>query len=224
MNRKEENMDSEDCMDIDDLTSDHHDEETGDYTPPTRRELLTAVRDLVRDNPERHDQGHWIANRFTSGYSLPRVRLERLRPYALAPIPEVPLDGSSPVCGTKACVAGWAVILGENPVALVRDDEYIWLPGGARSIQDRARELLSLTGRQASWLFSACRSREEVLKGLDALIADPSADLEDLSKVTCTVVVLGPDGELLHAGQVRVEQDDKREMAEEALRIGREDH
>ena len=85
----------------------------------------------------------------------------------MLPIPAEPANEANPVCGTVACVAGWAVILGET------DYQILQTSFAGLYTHKRAMELLNLSDWEADYLFSAARSRTEVLDYLDALIGDP---------------------------------------------------
>ena len=132
-------------------------------------ELLIAVRNVIRDNPERHDQGTWIGN----VWGDTKAPAATYRKYAMAPVPETPADTENPVCGTTACVAGWAVILGETNHRILQT----W--GLGTHIHERAMELLDLSDWQADYLFAGYLHRTDVLSYLDALIEDPYADRYD---------------------------------------------
>lgn len=113
-----------------------------------------AVRDQIRDHPETHDQGNWW----------------RKAQYPVV----VPGD-----CGTRACVAGWAVHFA-HPNAIFFDwQSEVALPvngfsptSGYRnsSIERLGREALGLTTTQSDYLFDGLRRYDEVLDALDALI------------------------------------------------------
>jgi hypothetical protein len=97
---------------------------------------------------------------------------QELCSFAAKVIPETPEDPNNPLCGTQACVAGWVVILGSPPGSYLTSN-YAVLPGGIRmGIGHYASRLLRLDEVQASYLFDANRTRDEVLEALEALIED----------------------------------------------------
>jgi hypothetical protein len=137
-----------------------------------RKELIRAVRRVIRDNPSRHDQTRLITNVFDSWGELEGedVPLADLRKYASIPVPSVPEDPAHPLCGTTACVAGWTVILGSEKT--IRLEGWTDTLSGGADIWVKASEMLKLTEDQANYLFAGGRSREEVLDMLDGLLED----------------------------------------------------
>lgn len=153
-----------------------------EWVQPAPRELLVLVRDIVEDHPERHNQGRWVGNVFEK---IAVMTVDELRQYALADMPESPAMPDRPVCGTTACVAGWAVIAGSAPGSVIKrteweyDTEVTFPDGTGKQVSQYAQELLDLDSGQASWLFDEYRTREEVLFGLDALIGNPDYQFDD---------------------------------------------
>ena len=84
-------------------------------------------------------------------------------------------DPETNLCGTRACTAGLAIVFGDDPrVRFIPRSTELKLPDGSTAdIDARAKMLLELTEEQDRYLFSARRSRQEVLDALDALIASP---------------------------------------------------
>lgn len=122
------------------------------------KQTRIAVRDQIRDHPETHDQGNWWHK---AQYT-----------------PIQPGD-----CGTRACVAGWAVHFAHPKAMFFNWQSYVTLPdddsrvksGFPRArrrvaIDDLGREALGLTKTQAAYLFDGIRTYEDVLDALDALI------------------------------------------------------
>lgn len=72
-------------------------------------------------------------------------------------------------CGTTGCVAGWAAVL-TAPDAVVKPGG-LFTPGRAGLVDawSLGAQALALNDRQADYLFSAIRSRREVLAALDAI-------------------------------------------------------
>jgi hypothetical protein len=178
------------------------------YTPPDSHTLLIAVRDLVLENPERHDQEHWVSNVFGTMRGK-RFDVTALRAFAVKGLPEEPQDDSNPVCGTRACVAGWTVILGDDPrVRLDGDIGIIFPDGKAGSYSERARELLGINDRQAEYLFDMNRTRDEVIGALNTLIDDPDAEIWHDPASELTVTVTDYRGTVLYSTDVEVDDDD----------------
>jgi|SRR5882724_1059910 len=191
------------------------------YTPPDPHILLVAVRDLIVGNPERHDQEHWVSNVFQD-MTRAHPDLATLRPFAAKNLPDEPQDDENPVCGTRACVAGWTVILGDDPRVKLNGDRGILLPDGTlTSYADRARTLLGITYPQGEYLFESLRSRDEVIEALDRLIADPSDEIWIDPITTLTVTVADSSGNVLYATDIEVvkNDDDNDPMVEEALNL-----
>ena len=177
---------------------------TDNYTPPAPHDLLIQVRDVILNNPERHNQGSWITNEFS--YHVPRVELGILRRFAAKLLPEVPEDEDDPICGTQACVAGWAVILGDDPTARIFDTTAVTETDGTKvEFGYRARDLLGLDSIQAHWLFAADRTRDEVLDALNALIDNPATNLTELYYEDYTVTVTDSHGNQLYTTTVSVD-------------------
>jgi hypothetical protein len=150
---------------------------TGDWTPPTREEILRTVRRIIEENPQRHRQHEWIGNRFTLGGCACGTAGEAAR-YALLPLPLAPEDTLTPVCGTTGCLAGWAAILAAPPGTKLDGNGSLSFPPGYDHYweDDHAstytQKVLRLDNRQAAWLFAGHRSREEILNGIDLLLED----------------------------------------------------
>jgi hypothetical protein len=137
------------------------------YTPPSPHDLLVMVRDVIANRSWVYDQETWTDNAW--GKTVGELRAYILRD-------EHPGSNS---CGTTGCVAGLAVMLGDDPRAKINSQGTVRLANGlsVRDIGRRAAKLLGLSRAQWWWLFRASRTRDEVLAGLDMLIADPHADL-----------------------------------------------
>ena len=198
------------------------------FTPPASHELLTEIRDLIRDHPERHDQNHWVDNIFSSHVG---GNVADLVKFADQDIPESPVNPDNPVCGTTACVAGWAAIFGSPMGTEIRNGGALYGSDGhyAGTAQDRAENLLNLDGDQASYLFAAERTRDEVLTALDRLIDDPSAEIQDAlipEYVTYTVTVTDSEGNHVWSTERDVDNDpdDEYNMIDSALHDAYNEH
>lgn len=176
---------------------------TWTYTPPAPAVLLAAVRDLLVYNPDRHDQHHWVNNIFGSAKGI----VGDLRQYTTQELPDEAEDEDNPVCGTTACVAGWTVILGDDPRARITDYE-VSFSGRTTTVADRARELLGLTSEQSGWLFDAYRDRDDIIEALGRLIEDPQAEIWREPVTMFTVKVFDRTGAEVHSKDVEVDQDD----------------
>jgi hypothetical protein len=135
------------------------------YSPTLNTELLERVRQLILMRPGLHDQQVWIRN---SREDTPARLISRWA------------ESGEP-CGTTACTAGWAAILGAPEHAYVyRARVFI----GSRSFQVSryAAHVLGLTVDQQCFLFWADASREAVLWALKWLPDHPDANGIELSK------------------------------------------
>jgi len=163
-------------------------------------ELLAEVREIIVAHPERHNQASWIGNRLANmavllrGRSANRRRLPvaELLPWMTRDMPGAPEDPDNPVCGTTGCVAGH-IALRAAPKGSLVDDQFLYVPAGvkdragepvysAEHIGTWAAERAGLTGAQREYLFSALRTRDEVLAALEYLPAHPDATLTELAR------------------------------------------
>lgn len=131
--------------------------------PGDEKILLTRVqvRDQIVDHPETHYQGSWWY----------RSKLSTT------------ISGD---CGTRACVAGWAVVFA-HPDAVFSDHKTdVRVPvmgtfGVLTSVSVRiemlARLSLGLTEDQADYLFDGLRSHDEVVDALNDLIEGREDDV-----------------------------------------------
>jgi hypothetical protein len=141
--------------------------------------LMAEVREIIAANPERHRQMVYLDNAFAAGMS--RVPVSEIRAIALGGVPHEPEDPMFPVCGTRGCVAGWAVVMSAPKGALV-NGSYLWEEGGRpQGLHGAGREALGLAVDQAEWLFCASRTHAEVLAALDYLPAHPGATWHELA-------------------------------------------
>lgn len=96
--------------------------------------LLEAVADHIESNPDSYDQGSW-------GYIIEK-------PSAHANISIIEQMGLN-ACGTRGCIAGWAVALNVNEPQ-VRDA----FSKGLFDVGDMAQRLLNLESYEADILFN----------------------------------------------------------------------
>lgn len=149
------------------------------------RELMIAVRRILVENPERHDQGVWVGNYYLTPDELSDngdrlLPVDEIRPYAMQPIAMQPEEPNAPwpVCGSTGCVAGWAAVLAAPPGSFIRGWRIV-LPGGAEFPLDKwAASRMGISSWQAAYLFNPNRGRERLIRLLDALIEDPGTELE----------------------------------------------
>lgn len=136
-------------------------------------ELMAEVREMIIMHPNWHHQSWWFSPVF-SGQPLGILRQK---------------VHSGEMCGTPACVAGWTILLSsqDDNLILYCDSTCItYLTGQGRHIpvMDYAQRLLGITPSQVAYLFSACRSRDAILKTLDWLPDHQDASYEQLAE-TC---------------------------------------
>jgi len=156
---------------------------SGTWVQPTRDEILTKVRNIIVNQPQRHYQGSWLSSAFGESLAPVDIPIGELRPSLCTPI-TMPIrkvaddgDPKGNACGTRGCAAGLIVLVGSDPDEEFTDTSHVTVNGRTNrmSVSDRATQLAELSYEQREWLFSAIRSRDEVVQALDALIADPDA-------------------------------------------------
>lgn len=87
-----------------------------------------------------------------------------------------------PDCGTSYCVAGWVChdngdqFEWTNTLFGPRAEVAYYVEGGNVEVYTRARELLGIDDEKADELFDPCNSKEDVLRLIDALIAQKEAE------------------------------------------------
>ncbi|SHW53849.1 hypothetical protein [Mycobacteroides abscessus] len=145
--------------------------------PELNVERLKAIRNLIKTEPTKHNQGAWAE-------------------FLKSDIPALEPDQKfvEVECGTAACVAGWACQLAGDKF-LVRGFDLKYMDGdkvysefsidrdgGEHLIYDRASELLGLNSKQADVLFHENWSSKQVLKILKSLIKDGVIPLKYVMK------------------------------------------
>lgn len=125
------------------------------------KKLAAAVRTQILEHPETHNQ-----------------MVIMKRPWDML--------GQPPACGTQACVAGWAYLLGaEDPRPQWDEGEqyltadFILGPHDLPDIWDTARDMLELTVEESDRLFDPFCTREQVLDALGRM-ADGERPFADL--------------------------------------------
>ncbi|MBO0676907.1 hypothetical protein JRC04_05480 [Mycolicibacterium sp. S2-37] len=123
---------------------------------------LIAVRSLIKNSPDKHDQKQWV------NIVPDLVKIDGELKYA--------------TCGTSACVAGWAAAINGakyliTPFTDFDEDDKVYRPnmvidkkGQQHCIEDYAQEVLGLTNEEAELLFDGELPRKEVLRLLKRLI------------------------------------------------------
>ena len=126
----------------------------GYRTEWTPQELAAEIAAVIRDHEALWYQGSW----FGLGGGRP---IESLRAALLE---------ESPVCGTTACVAGWAAAFASPKGTKVWAGGSLEFPdGGGVDVMDVARCALGLSQADAGWLFDGIRTKDEVLEALDGI-------------------------------------------------------
>ena len=136
-----------------------------DYTP---QELALAVRKIIENHPGNWNQMIWYGSRDMN-----------------VPVDVIRRELEEDICGSAACVAGWAVILsspaGTTFIAEMNDDyifRVIYPDGKTEPICAVAQSALRLTEDQAAWLFNSSRTEEEVVAALTVI--ENGFNLDDL--------------------------------------------
>lgn len=147
---------------------------------PRNGELAGRVADVLTDNPERHEQGLWLAADYWKG----EVKLSDIAAYADEPLPDEPVDSLRPVCRSTGCVAGWTSVLAAPKDATV----YLGSGAGANLLIDGvsttvfgyAQMQLRLSDVLSIWMFDSNRERDDLIEVLRAIEADPTVSDEAL--------------------------------------------
>ncbi len=149
------------------------------------RDLIAAVRDILVNNPDRHDQNAWISNYYLTpdeinAHEEEPIPLDLVRPYANQPITAQPAEPNLPwpVCGSTGCVIGWGAVLSAPPgTTLVEAGTILVEPDGERHpLIDWVAARMGITLDQVCYISNPIRSRERLIRILDALLEDPTAD------------------------------------------------
>jgi hypothetical protein len=157
-----------------------------DWVPLEGRDLLVAVRAILVENPERHDQQVWVGNFYLTPDELAdgtelMLPADLIRQYAMRPLTTQPEEPGAqwPVCGSLGCVAGWGAVLSAPHGSFIKGPRIVLPSGEKMLIHYWAAEKMGLSNDQAAYLFSAGRgSRERLIRILDALIENPNANVE----------------------------------------------
>lgn len=151
--------------------------DTTPWVPLEGRDLLIAVRDVLVENPERHNQEVWIGNKFRLTGSEINIPVDLMRPYAYQPLPAEPADPSAavPACGSTGCAFGWAAVFSTPPGTLISNGKITLPDGEEHYIGEWVTEKMDIGSISASHIFSPLLSRERLIRMLNALILDPEA-------------------------------------------------
>lgn len=155
--------------------------------PLEGRELLIAVREILVKNPERHDQQVWVGNAYLTPDELElgnelMLPVELIRPYAMRPLTVQPEEAGArwPVCGSTGCLAGWGGVLSAPAGSFIRGPRIVLPDGEEHLLHYWSAEKMGIRQHQAGYLFSPNRSRERLIRILDALIEDPTTNIESV--------------------------------------------
>ena len=149
------------------------------------RDLMIGVRDILVNNPDRHDQDLWVGNYYLTpdeldGYEEP-IPLDLVRPYMNQPMSTQPAEPNAvwPMCGSTGCAIGWGAVLSAPPgTVLVDDGSTLITPDGERHpLVDWVAARMGITLDQAWYIADADRERVRLVRILDALLEDPTTDL-----------------------------------------------
>lgn len=84
-----------------------------------------------------------------------------------APFPRLPFQFMVHHCESTACVAGWACILSKSELNYIpMGDPYVFI------VENAACNAMGISRFLGKWLFSAHRTKEEIIEVLDLLIKD----------------------------------------------------
>jgi hypothetical protein len=149
---------------------------TREFTPA---ELAALIADIIRNQEDRWGQGSWFYAPNWGKWD------SELYEDVYTPIPVEKVQASlepGSTCASTACVAGWAAVLTSPPGTVIVDTYHLQLPSRAdkTSLERRGQEALDLDRYEADWLFSACRSKAEVLAALDAIAAGEDWDGDEI--------------------------------------------
>lgn len=131
--------------------------------PDINREMMLRVADFLEAHPERHYQKDWIRD-------FPHDA-EYLRPSEI-------LDPASPVRG---CTAGLTTALALSEEHLIGRYHVLAPDGRAPHFCQVAQTALGVDDKQASWLFSAVSTPDEIIWALRWLPDHPDATYDDLA-------------------------------------------
>jgi hypothetical protein len=139
---------------------------------PLNRELLTLTRDFLREHPERHAQDLWM-----SDWVAPAMRAPELDAAGLVAAVTAPDN----TCGTAGCFAGWASLFAgyrQSPhmETIVIDSE----TGDEWTMRVAAYRALGLTLHQAEALFHPANTIEDIIEGVDRILANENDPLVDI--------------------------------------------
>lgn len=124
--------------------------------PGSPRLVAAMTLKLITRDRSLHDQHHWITWNYQLG--LPPVRHLLDKPA---------------LCGTRACIAGWAALLNAPGDAVIDDCPLrIFYPDGSSiEVREAGRIALGRSHDDACWLFDQYRTHEQVIAALETIAA-----------------------------------------------------
>lgn len=149
--------------------------------PLAGRDLILGVRDILRDNPDRHEQAIWLGNVFYDGdlNSNYQMSVDLIRDFMWQPIPDGPGDTTVmvPPCGSTGCAFGWAAILSAPRGSFISNGRLELPDGKTYSIIDWVTPRMGITNGQAAYMFAPHRSTEHLIAILTRLADDIGTDV-----------------------------------------------
>ena len=147
------------------------------------RDLIMGMRDILVNNPDRHDQGAWLSNYYLTPDEIGSYRepipLDPILPYMNQPMSTVPVEPNAPwpVCGSTGCAIGWGAVMAAPPGTVLIDGEVLVFPDGTtRPLLDWVAARMGITMYQAMYIANPNRERERLIRILDALLEDITTD------------------------------------------------
>lgn len=152
------------------------------------RDLIMGMRDILVNNPGRHEQADWISNYYLTPDEINShhepIPFDLVRPYANQPIPNEPVEPNAvwPVCGSTGCAIGWGAVLSTPPGTVLVEDAgmhmiLVFQDGTEHPLLDWVAARMGITISQAAYISDPDRERERLIRILDALLEDPTTDL-----------------------------------------------
>jgi hypothetical protein len=151
------------------------------------RDLIAGVRDILVNNPDRHDQERWLGNYWLTPDEINchrgQIPIDLIRQYADKPMNAEPSDMEAawPMCGSTACACGWGAVLSAPPGSFIDGATIVFPDGTWQQMETWVGGRMGLTTDQAKYVFSPIRERLRLIRILDALIEDPETDPASVS-------------------------------------------
>lgn len=147
------------------------------------RDLIIGVRDILVNNPDRHDQQYWIGNYYLTPdevrCNVSPIPIDLVREYADQPVRYEPSDPEAawPMCGSTACACGWGAVLSAPPGSFLDGSLLILPDGSCVQVDEWVGDRMGVTEEQREYVFSPIRARERLIRILDALIENPDTEV-----------------------------------------------